>query len=167
VITPAQFRDGIRAYLVANKAELGFSEVPADVMLAQSMHETDAWTSNMLLQTNNAWGMMRPKQRQTTAIGGYQTPEGEFAVYSDVYSSTLDYLIRQSQPRNHIPNTSDPLEYMQATVASGYATDPNYLKKWIARYKQLTGVDLAQEQSGASAGGGALLILLALWAISR
>lgn len=120
------------AFMVAAVQDLrsayGFDAVPVDVVLAQSALETGNWTSRLFLERSNAFGMRMPRQRRTNAIG--ETPEG-FAVYANPADSVADYFSRQRA--FGIPNTSDAVEYMRATVASGYAQEGGYFDAWAAR----------------------------------
>lgn len=68
--------------------------------------------------------MRLPKVRPTTAIG----ERAGHAVYASVLDSTADYFLRQRA--FGVPNTHDGAAYIDATAASGYATDPNYAAKW-------------------------------------
>lgn len=103
----------------------GYDRIPLGLFVSQSDLETDTWTSDLYRQANNAWGMKLPTVRPTPAVGTF---EGH-ARYLSVRDSVADYLARQRA--FGIPN--DPARYMAATVASGYATDPDYLAKWRAR----------------------------------
>lgn len=152
--------------LEANAVAYGFGNVPSVVMLAQSAHETGGWTSNLCVEHNNAFGMMLPQQRETTAIGGVPNDAhggAQFAVYASLEDSAIDYLMRQRA--FHIANTQDVEEYVADTVSSGYAEDPDYAGKWLAWIIKLNdgGVGEApppgDEASEKAVGIGALLFL--------
>ena len=71
--------------------------------------------------------MKLPASRPTLATGENRG----HAVYNSVADSVRDYVLRQ---RNFgIPDTGNVSTYMRETVESGYATDPNYLRKWAAQ----------------------------------
>ncbi len=128
-------RNAVLTAIMDLKPVYGYGSVPNEVVLAQSALETGWWTSNLCVTYNNCFGMMHPNQRDTVSLGPTET--GRFATYPDIFASVQDYFMRQEY--FGIPGTSDPLEYINATVASGYATDPNYAKKWTDIYDQLTG----------------------------
>lgn len=115
--------------LITSAPLYGFTKVDPYLMLAQAEHESGRFTSRLSREDQNSWGMMRPRVRPTTAIG--QTPEG-FAIYRSQADGAVDYLMRQQH--FGIPDTDDPEQYMQATVASRYAEDPDYLAKWRRTY---------------------------------
>lgn len=121
-------RDLVAASIAATAAAYGFGRVPPRLLLAQSQLETGGWTSQVYNVNRNAWGMRFPSQRPTLAVG----EANGHAVYGSVVDSTADYFARQRA--FDIPNTSDAAEYMAATAASGYATDPFYLGKWGRLY---------------------------------
>jgi hypothetical protein len=118
-----------RSYVVDALRELlpvyGFTLVNPVVPLMQAEHESGLFTSNLCVNHNNCYGMMYPSVRPTTADGMVQ---GGFAAYPSLRACVEDYLIRQTV--FHIPNTADPATYIAATVASGYAEDPNYANAW-------------------------------------
>lgn len=148
---------------------MGFDRVPVHLMLAQAELESGGFTSNLCVNANNAWGMKLPRVRPTTAIGYVIAESGDqFAKYASLRDGARDYLMRQKN--FGIPNTADPIEYMNATVRSGYAVDPDYLLKWADRYGlQVPGPVSpggAPPSGTADAGGGGgalLLLLLLLW----
>jgi len=109
----------------------GYGAVPTAVIVAQAMHETGNFTSDIYRENNNAFGMKEPRQRPTTATG---TRRGH-ATYSGVWSGLADYFMRQAYFK--IPNTSDAAVYMADTVNSNYATDAEYLAKWKRAYREL------------------------------
>jgi len=115
----------------------GYDLVPVNLILAQSALETGHWTSNLIETVNNAFGMKHPRVRPTTSAGA--TSAG-FAIYPDLCNSVEDYLLRQKN--FNIPNTANPVEYITATVNSGYAEDPNYASKWLALYNQFQGTSV-------------------------
>jgi hypothetical protein len=117
------------AALITHQATAGLDRVDPYLMLAQAELESGRFTSRLTVEENNAWGMMRPRVRPTTAVG--ETALG-FAVYNSLSEGARDYLLRQQH--FNIPNTDDPEEYIRATVASRYAEDPQYAAKWRALY---------------------------------
>ena len=118
------------AALITHQDTAGLGAVDPYLMLAQAELESGRFTSRLTVEDNNAWGMKRARVRPNTAIG--ESPSG-FAVYASLSEGARDYLLRQEH--FGIPNTDDPDEYMQATVASGYVVgDPDYIAKWRALY---------------------------------
>jgi flagellum-specific peptidoglycan hydrolase FlgJ len=107
----------------------GFDRVDPALILAQAAHETGGFDSSLIRQTNNAFGLKHPKQRPTKSIGA---TANNYATFSTLRDGVEDYLMRQKYFR--IPNTSDPVAYVDATFASGYAEDPAYKAKWLATY---------------------------------
>jgi len=128
-------RNAVLAAIMDLKPVYGYANVPDDLVLAQSALETGWWTSNLCVTYNNCFGMMHPNQRDTVSLGPTET--GRFATYPDIFASVQDYFMRQEY--FGIPGTSSASEYIAATVASGYATDPNYAKKWNDVYEQISG----------------------------
>lgn len=108
-------------------AAYGYYQVDPRVIVAQSRHETGAWSSDLIQRANNAFGMMHPTRRATFSTG--PTTNG-YATYDSLADSVKDYFLRQRT--FNVPNTSDDRTYMAATVASGYAEDPAYLDRWAA-----------------------------------
>ena len=155
----------VEGALLALKSSYGFDAVPIGVMMAQSQLETGAWTSNVIATTNNAFGMGYPHSRPTKATGSVNGPEGPVAVYASLYDSAEDYLMRQKN--FGIPNTADPLTYINATVASGYASDPQYATKWaqlVVNDHEAQGDTSSATEAGI---GGAIAIGLLLLIASR
>ena len=166
-MTAAERRNETLAALVMYAGPLGFDQVDPHLMLAQADLESGGFTSELCREANNAWGMMFPRVRPTTATGQTPANEGAFAVYANLAEGARDYLMRQRY--FNVPNTSDPVAYMTATVASGYATDPDYLTKWADRANVPTPADVPAPTENASGGASLFvpLMLVALWAGSR
>lgn len=163
-MTAAERRSATLAGLLRWKDELGFSNVPVEVMMGQSDLETGGWTSSLCVNWNNAWGMTFPSQRDTMAVGKVRA-EGQkfFCIFDSLEDGAKDYLMRQRE--FDIPNTSDPLAYIEATVASGYASGANYATAWASRI-----VDMDEELAATEDEGGGLAVPIALglvlWGIS-
>lgn len=109
----------------------GFGLVDPWLIAAQAALETGNFTSAIYVENNNLFGLKRPTQRPTTAVGSNRG----HAVFLDRRDSVEDYFLRQSY--FGIPNTRDVDEYIAATQASGYATATNYRAAWIQRYDTL------------------------------
>lgn len=133
----------------------GFGNVDPALIYAQSVHETGDFTSNLAANYNNVYGMKyvsQPLANGWVLLG----PEGKkekFAKYATFADSVADYFRRQRV--FSIPNTSDPLDYVAATVDSGYATDPLYASKWLKVY----GVEAGSTSPVMAMAGLGLLLL--------
>lgn len=107
----------------------GYSMLDPALVAAQSAHETGNFSSELLIRTNNAFGMKHPAIRDTTSTG----PDAHgYAIYPSIAASVADYFLRQQAFR--IPDTDNAADYIAATVASNYAEDPRYAEKWAATY---------------------------------
>lgn len=91
-----------------------------EIVYAQYKLESRNGNSNLFVNHNNAFGMMYPLQRPTTAIGS--TSSG-YAKYSTVRESVIDYAIWQSM---YFRNLSHDLYLINLDV---YAEDENYIHK--------------------------------------
>ena len=126
----------------------GYVSIPAAVIVGQALLETGNFTSAVFTENNNAFGLKLPSQRPTLATGENRG----HATFNSVADSVVDYAMRQQY--FGIPD-GDVEQYMRATVASGYATDPGYLTKWLAKIP----ADDAPTNAGAIEAGIALLLL--------
>lgn len=172
-MTPAERRFAVLASIKGLAPHYGFTRVDPLLVLSQAILESGHFTSNLVVTQNNAFGMMQPRQRPNVSDG--PGPTG-FACYADLFASVQDYFLRQRY--FGIQDTSDPVAYANATKASGYATDPQYVDKWLAVYRsqgqqvppvdQTGGQDQASgegvppvDQAGTGMAMGLLLLLLA------
>ena len=121
---PAELVAALRALAPA----YGFGRVPLGLFLAQSALETGYWSSDVFRHGNNAFGLRRARVRPTPAVGIY----AGHAQYLSLTDSVKDYLDRQRAFR--IPDTSSAEVYVEATVASGYATATRYGSSWLSLY---------------------------------
>jgi flagellum-specific peptidoglycan hydrolase FlgJ len=142
--------------VVSRADQYGYNRVPLGLVLAQSALETGYWTSDVFRNGNNAFGMRLASVRDTPAVGVY----AGHAKYLNLQDSAWDYWDRQHA--FDIPNTADVQEYVRATVASNYATDPNYGAKWLAVYDQAFGDYVPNASGGGLAGAVALGLVAAL-----
>ena len=122
----------VRGHIMSLKGGKGYFELDPDIVLAQAILETGWFKSRLAADQLNIFGMMQPKKRPTTSTGA--GPTG-FATYSSLADSVEDYFIRNRYFR--VPDSPDPEVYAQAVKLSGYATDPDYVKKWLAVYRML------------------------------
>lgn len=123
---PPVLVEAVKRYAVVN----GFDRVPLGLVLAQSALETGYWSSDVYVHGRNAFGLRLPRVRPSVAVGVY----AGHAQFLSIADSARDYWERQRA--FDIPNTSDPLQYVAATVQSGYATATNYGPAWMAVYRE-------------------------------
>ena len=90
-----------------------------DIVIAQAIHETGYFTSNIFKENNNLFGMKKAYQRPTTCI---DVNRGH-AVYSNWKNSVIDYALWQSKYGNY-SNKNDYFKYLNTC----YAEDKNYIK---------------------------------------
>jgi len=95
------------------------------VVLAQAIHESGRFTSNIYIKNNNLFGLKVPSSRPTTALG---TINGH-AYYQNWEMSVLDYALYQAAFTRKIKKESNYLRYLNRN----YAADPNYEAK-LRRY---------------------------------
>lgn len=103
----------------------GYTAVEPSLILAQAAYETGHFTSRLIVEDNNAFGMRQPQQRPNVSDG---PGASGFATYSDLFASVQDYFLRQQYFR--VPNVSGAA-YVDATIASGYNTSPQYRATWL------------------------------------
>jgi len=84
--TSAQTSARIYRYLIEN----GVPRQMALIIVAQAMHETGVYSSNLARNYNNYFGMMQPLKRETTSKG--PTPKG-FASYDSLEDSVADLML--------------------------------------------------------------------------
>lgn len=92
-----------------------------EIVFVQAQLESGHFTSDLFLETNNMFGMMKPSQRPTLAIG--KTPSG-FAIYRSWEDSVIDYALYQAYCAKNLTKK----EYI-AHLGKHYAEDPFYATK--------------------------------------
>ncbi|OUS02881.1 hypothetical protein A9Q86_02200 [Flavobacteriales bacterium 33_180_T64] len=112
-------------YIWAIKNMYGFTKVSTKLLYAQTYHETGNYSSPVFKENKNLFGMRHPSKRKTYSQGSNLG----HAVFKNHFNSVRDYFERQKE--FNISNTNDTA-YVLETVASNYATDPNYSTKWEA-----------------------------------
>lgn len=147
----------------------GMPPVLATLIVSQSGHETDGWTSHVFITCNNAFGYKWI--RQATAIGPCTgSPEGDnYAKYSTIEQSTheLTQWIKRRQHEGKFPadltTINSPEQYNQLLYNAGYYGDSptTYLNGLIYWLRQVSGT-LTQPENGL-----AILFLLSLALIFR
>lgn len=88
------------------------------IVMAQALHESNKYTSNIFFENHNLFGMKESYLRQTTALG---TQNGH-AYYENWEKSVIDYGFYQANYLKDIKTESQYLEYLNKY----YATDPSY-----------------------------------------
>jgi LysM repeat protein len=124
-------------------AEMERTGVPAAIKLAQGIHETDAGRSDLVLRSNNHFGIKCKTSWTGEKVYHDDDMRGEcFRKYPDAadsYRDHSDYL--KSQPRYASLFTLDPMDYKSwahGLKKAGYATNPKYthiLIKYIETYR--------------------------------
>ncbi|MGL6266648.1 MAG: glycoside hydrolase family 73 protein, partial [Chitinophagaceae bacterium] len=132
----------IQTYQELAVKEMQRTGVPASITLAQGILETEAGQSDLVLRSNNHFGI----KCKTSWTGGkvYHDDDArgecfrKYDAAEDSYKDHSDYL--RSQPRYASLFTLDPLDYKSWATGlkkAGYATNPKYaqiLIKYIEKY---------------------------------
>lgn len=129
-------------------------QVTARLPLAQAVHESANFTSNVFETNNNALGMMAPKSRETTCLnrGG----KG-FAVYGSVLDGIADYILWLEA----LGLTDDAK--LDAHIKAGkYATDKAYYTKIQRVVTELKAADKYIAPGAIYAGAGVAGVAAAL-----
>jgi hypothetical protein len=110
-------------------------QLKANLLTAQAAFETGDFSSELLQENQNAFGMRQAKIRETSSIGD----KGGYASYPDVAASINDRLMWDDY--NHVGNYSeyDVTKFCQAIYKLGYFTAPflQYKNGVNAYYKKL------------------------------
>lgn len=111
--------------------EMQRTSVPASITLAQGIHETTAGTSDLVLQSNNHFGIKCKSNWTGESVTHDDDARGEcFRKYgnpADSYKDHSDFL--KGSPRYGSLFSLDPLDYKQWAYGlkkAGYATNPRY-----------------------------------------
>jgi LysM repeat protein len=167
---PADILTYINTYKDLAVSEMQRTGIPASIILAQGIHETQAGTSDLVKQSNNHFGI-KCKDSWTGSVvhhdddargecfRSYQSPE-------DSYRDHSDFLL--SSPRYQFLFKLDPMNYTawaQGLKKAGYATNPQYpqiLIRLIEDYNLqqycLTArnkINSSATPAGVASGGGA------------
>ncbi|HZH66390.1 MAG TPA: glucosaminidase domain-containing protein [Flavisolibacter sp.] len=131
----AQSRAVIEAYILKYRdvamEEMQRTGVPAAITLAQGVHETGAGTSNLVLKSNNHFGIKCKTEWEGEKVYHDDDARGEcFRKYNDPmisYRDHSDFL----KNRSHYSSlfTLDPTDYEAWAFGlkkAGYATNPKY-----------------------------------------
>lgn len=108
------------------------SDIYALTLFGQSKHETANFTSNIYKNAINCFGMRPAGTRTQNRIAVMQSGSGSYAVFATVYDSwddriALDYYNKTAPPLN----LEDVPRYCQEVKNKKYATDTQYVPKWL------------------------------------
>ncbi len=131
------YKDSNTLIYIAKHKNLAISEMlrtgmPASIKLAQGIVETDAGTSDLVLKSNNHFGVKCKKEWQGEKVYHNDDAEGEcFRKYQSDTMSYIDqsnFLIKSSRYARAF--ATDPLDYknwIKEIKNAGYATNPKYV----------------------------------------
>ena len=131
----AQTTDEVLAYIAKYKdiaiAEMQRTRVPASITLAQGIHETGAGTSDLVISSNNHFGIKCKSDWTGATVFHDDDARGEcFRKYddpSDSYKDHSDFL--KNRPNYSSLFKLDELDYKSWAYGlkkAGYATNPKY-----------------------------------------
>jgi hypothetical protein len=173
-LTPEIITAYINNYKDLAMAEMQRSGVPAAITLAQGILETEAGRSNLVMRSNNHFGIKCKSSWTGEKVYHDDDAKGEcFRKYQsaeDSYRDHSDYLAQT--PRYAHLFKLDPADYKawsHGIRAAGYATNPKYayiLIKYIETYSlndysliamgRITGPDMAVTGGGTGTSGAYL-----------
>ena len=131
----AQSPDKIKAYIEIYKdiaiEEMQRTGVPAAITLAQGIHETGAGTSDLVIQSNNHFGIKCKTEWTGAAVYHDDDAKGEcFRKYDDPLDSYRDHSdFLKLRPYYSSLFQLDPTDYKgwaNGLKKAGYATNPKY-----------------------------------------
>jgi hypothetical protein len=173
-LTPETITAYINNYKDLAMAEMQRSGVPAAITLAQGILETEAGKSNLVMRSNNHFGIKCKSSWTGEKVYHDDDAKGEcFRKYlnaEDSYRDHSDYLAQT--PRYAHLFKLDPADYKawsHGIRAAGYATNPKYayiLIKYIENYSlndytliamgRISGPDMAIAAGGTGTSGAYL-----------
>jgi len=143
--SPEQVNAYINTYKFLAIAEMQRSGVPASIILAQGIHETSAGTSELVIASNNHFGIKCKANWTGQTVYHDDDAKGEcfrsYAVAADSYRDHSDYL--KETPRYAFLFKLNPEDYESWAYGlkkAGYATNIKYsqiLIKLIEDYEQI------------------------------
>ncbi len=129
--SPAQVTAYINTYKALAIAEMQRSGVPASIILAQGVHETGAGTSDLVIASNNHFGIKCKTGWTGQVVYHDDDARGEcfrgYALAADSYRDHSDYL--SQTPRYASLFKLSPEDYTgwaYGLKRAGYATNPKY-----------------------------------------
>lgn len=117
VIIPKRIQEFSEENLYSYLKELEIKH--PDIVLAQAKLETGNFTSDLFLESNNLFGMMRAQSRPNTSIG---VTNNGFAIYKTWKDSVLDYTLYYTA---YLKNKSR--DEIFAFLQDKYAENPQYI----------------------------------------
>lgn len=144
----------IEQYAALAVKEMKRTGVPASIKIAQGIHETNAGKSDLVLQSNNHFGIKCKSSWTGEKVFHNDDAEGEcFRKYKDAKASYLDHSdYLKSQPRYAFLFEYDANDYAAwawGLKKAGYATNPIYaqtLIKYIEAYQLNELNDIAENE---------------------
>lgn len=144
----------IEQYASLAVKEMERTGVPASIKIAQGIHETNAGKSDLVLQSNNHFGIKCKSSWTGDKVYHNDDAEGEcFRKYEDAKASYLDHSdYLKSQPRYAFLFEYDANDYAAwawGLKKAGYATNPIYaqtLIKYIEAYQLNELNDIAENE---------------------
>jgi len=144
----------IEQYAALAVKEMERTGVPASIKIAQGIHETNAGKSDLVLQSNNHFGIKCKSTWTGEKVFHNDDAEGEcFRKYEDAKASYLDHSnYLKSQPRYAFLFEYDANDYAAwawGLKKAGYATNPIYaqtLIKYIEAYQLNELNDIAENK---------------------
>lgn len=127
----AAIKDYITKYKDAAMEEMQRTGIPAAITLAQGIHETEAGTSDLVLKSNNHFGIKCKSNWTGETVSHDDDARGEcFRKYTDPLDSYKDHSdFLKSGPRYAFLFNLDPMDYEAwawGLKKAGYATNPKY-----------------------------------------
>jgi hypothetical protein len=129
--TPEQINAYINTYKFLAISEMQRSGVPASIILAQGIHETSAGTSELVIASNNHFGIKCKANWTGQAVYHDDDARGEcfrsYAIAADSYKDHSDYL--KQTPRYAFLFKLNPEDYegwAYGLKRAGYATNIKY-----------------------------------------
>lgn len=111
----------------------GYWKTNPFAIYAMAKHETGNFTSNIFKENKNFFGMKQSRSGAPETNYEVGTARGH-AKYTSLWHAIFDFFGRQNYFKISGGTTE---EYFRNTVNSGYAEDPNYLKKWLRHYDEI------------------------------
>lgn len=119
-------------HAIAEKLSIDYG-IPWEAVMAQGIIESGSGTSEYATQRNNFFGIGAFDSNPDNAFN-FPTPEAGWKGYFDNIVKTQTY---RAHGVFREPTITDPIAYLTAIKAAGYATDPNYISKISAVIKSI------------------------------
>ncbi len=124
------------------KAEMNKFGIPASIILAQGLLESNAGASGLAKQANNHFGMkcFSQKCKKGHCLNYSDDTHKDFFVkYANVWGSYRQHseMLKNKQRYAHLFSTRDYRKWATGLAKAGYATDKQYGEKLIALIQEL------------------------------